>query len=539
MEDKNNANLVIFAELECKNQECGNKNFEIKQYPAPGIPYCDYVHESMRFICPSCGNRYKDEPSFSVNTNFFDNGNGHDKSKSKSQEEEKEQEQDSKSIEQQLTEIYHFKTVKDTEEIYYYNSEKGIFVKNGEQIIKQEYVKYFPDCKIKEVDQVLYHIRWSSLVDRNQFDSKIEWIAANDCMINLKTGEIQPHSPEFMTTVKIPHNYFINIPPLPTPENYIPQLPSLSLSASPCPKIMKFLYEVMSGYVETFLDFVAYCLWREYKFHKWLLLNGSGRNGKGVTTNLVTTFLGKENVSSESLQRLLGRVFSPAQLYGKLANIDADLSKDMLGNTGLLKKITGGDRITVEKKFKNPFDASIVAKMIFSANVIPQTSDESDAFFARLIIINFPKQFLGDAADPHLIDKLTTEQEMSGFFNLIVPRVAKVLEKGITGSNQSLEENYLKYMESSDPIRAFVETAISRSNDKDSFLSKTDLYNAYMDYCIAKQLNPESQFAFSQRLTKDFDIHYELKQKNKSRDYYWIGVKLKDWQKAEEGQETF
>ena len=44
-------------------------------------------------------------------------------------------------------------------------------------------------------------------------------------MINLKTGETKPHSPEFMATVKIPHNYFINIPPLPTTENYIPQLP--------------------------------------------------------------------------------------------------------------------------------------------------------------------------------------------------------------------------------------------------------------------------------------------------------------------------
>ncbi len=466
MEDKNNANLVIFAELECKNQECGNKNFEIKQYPAPGIRYYDYVHESMRFICPSCGNRYKDEPSFSVNTNFFDKGNGHDKGKSKSQEEEKEQEQDSKSIEQELTEIYHFKTVKDTEEIYYYNSEKGIFIKNGEQIIKQEYVKYFPDCKIKEVDQVLYHIKWSNLVDRNQFDSKIEWIAANDCMINLKTGETQPHSPEFMTTVKIPHNYFINIPPLPTPENYFPQLPSLSLSASPCPKIMKFLYEVMSSDdVEKFLDFVAYCLWREYKHHKWLLFNGSGRNGKGVTTNLVTALLGKENVSSESLQRLLRRDFSPAQLYGKLANIDADLSKDMLGNTGLLKKITGGDRITVEKKFKNPFDANVVAKLIFSANEIPLTSDETDAFFARLIIINFPKQFLGDAANPSLIDKLTIKQEISGFFNLIVSRVPKVLKDGITGSNQSLEDNYTKYIESSDPIRAFYETAIDCTSE--------------------------------------------------------------------------
>ena len=78
-------------------------------------------------------------------------------------------------------------------------------------------MKCFPDCKIKDVDQVVYHIRWSNLIDRNQFDSKIEWIAANDCMINLKTGETKPHSPEFMTTVRIPNDYFINIPPLPTP----------------------------------------------------------------------------------------------------------------------------------------------------------------------------------------------------------------------------------------------------------------------------------------------------------------------------------
>ena len=202
MEDKINGDLVIFAELECKNQKCGNKNKKIKQYPAPGIPFGDYIYDSMKFICPSCGNRYKDEPSFSVNTKFFDNGNGngngngHDKSNSKSKTEE-----------QELTEIYDFKTVKDTEEIYYYNSEKGIFVKYGEQIIKQEYVKCFPDCKIKDVDQVVYHIRWSNLIDRNQFDSKIEWIAANDCMINLKTGETKPHSPEFMTTVRIPNDY--------------------------------------------------------------------------------------------------------------------------------------------------------------------------------------------------------------------------------------------------------------------------------------------------------------------------------------------
>ena len=59
------------------------------------------------------------------------------------------------------------------------------------------------------------------------------------------------------------------------------------------------------------------------------------------------------------------------------------------------------------------------------------------------------------------------------------------------------------------------------------------------DYCIAKYLNPESQFAFSSRLTKEFGFLSERKMKDKSRDFYWIGIKLKDWKKAEEGQETF
>jgi hypothetical protein len=149
-------------------------------------------------------------------------------------------------------------------------------------------------------------------------------------------------------------------------------------------------YQVMAPEdVETVLDYMAYCLWRGFPFHRWILFNGSGRNGKGVTTNLITRFLGQNNVSSETLHRLLDRTFAAAKLFGKMANIDADLSSDVLKETGLLKKLTGGDRIPAEDKFKPLFDFNNYAKLIFSANKIPKTPDESDAFYARLIIINF------------------------------------------------------------------------------------------------------------------------------------------------------
>lgn len=79
--------------------------------------------------------------------------------------------------------------------------------------------------------------------------------------------------------------------------------------------------------------------------------------------------------------------------------------KEALKNTGILKKLTGGDSIPAEKKFRPPFQFVNHAKLLFSANEIPMTEDETDAFYSRLIIINFPNQFLGNAADPYLIHK--------------------------------------------------------------------------------------------------------------------------------------
>ena len=79
LENKDNGNRVIFTELPCQNELCGNK--DIKQYPVPGILYGDYVHDIIGFKCTNCGSACKDFPSFSVNANWkgFDNGNGESK----------------------------------------------------------------------------------------------------------------------------------------------------------------------------------------------------------------------------------------------------------------------------------------------------------------------------------------------------------------------------------------------------------------------------------------------------------------------------
>jgi putative DNA primase/helicase len=426
-------------------------------------------------------------------------------------------------FEQELTTRYHFKSMKDTQELYYYDDTSGIYVKGGEWLVEQECVRSNPKIKTKDVTDIKNRIIWANYTDRSAFDPDIEWLCCKNVMVNLRTLETKPLGPECMATVQIPHMYLYNTPCVPAPS-----------------KIMRFFYQVMAPEdVETVLDYLAYCLWRGFPFHRWLLFNGSGRNGKGVTTYLITRFLGQKNVSSETLHRLLDRTFAAAKLFGKMANIDADLSSDALKDTGLLKKLTGGDRIPAEDKFKPLFDFDNYAKLIFSANKIPKTPDESDAFYVRLIIINFPNQFLGSKDNSHLKDELTSESEMSGLLSHVLRRLPLVLERGITTPHSTIDENYIKYTESSDPIRLFVETSIDRISQeaKESYEPKVDLYEAYGRFCAEKRLGKESSETFSRRLKKE-GLEYEPKKIDGTKIYVWKNIKLKDWTKVEEGQET-
>jgi putative DNA primase/helicase len=385
--------------------------------------------------------------------------------------------------------------------------------------------------------EFLGHIERRNYFDRSDFNPSLEWMAFEDCMVNLLTLETMPHSPNFLATVQIPVSYYYHGVSTPVTDFYEWVQDPISISVL-CPKIMKFMYEVMApDDVQTVLDIIAYCLWRDLPFHNYLLFNGSGRNGKGTMLAVIKAFLGTSNVAGESLHKLLNSRFSTSKLYGRLANIHADLSNEALKDTGMLKMLTGGDPIPAEEKFKTPFWFINYAKLLFSTNEIPKTPDETDAFFARPIIINFPNQYLGKKADPHLMKKLTTKAELSGLLKIMLRRLPRVLETGIstiaaTGS-EIIEQNYLKYMLSSNPERAFVEECIEvDANGKEL---KLDVHDAYVRFCNHYKLGVEQSQSFSRKLKGEFG--WKDTQGTDKR-YYWTGIKLKDFTAAEEGQDS-
>ena len=404
-----------------------------------------------------------------------------------------------------LMKKYHFCTLKDTERILYYD--RGVYRKGGEQLIKQKVAEIWGDhATAHDINEIINIIQWSTYTDRSEFDNMK--IALENCVLDLETFQVLNHSPEIKTIIKIPVYY--------DPD-------------AKCPAIDKFLHEVLYPEdVPTIYELIGYCLYPRYHIHKAFMFVGDGSNGKSTLIELIKTFLGRENVVSIPLQKLEYDRFSLAQLYGKLANLYADLPDIALKSTGVFKMLTGGDPLSADVKFSREFiNFTNTAKLIFSANKIPKTYDDTDAFFRRWVILNFPNKFEGDKRDENILQKLTTKEELSGLLNKAIEGLKRLLSRGDFTTTRSTEEWREAYIRMSDPVGAFVMDMVEE--DPLGTVTKDDLYNAFVEYCKLVRLPIKAKNVFSAELSKHVRVERTRLSVKGVRKQAFRGIRLKSF----------
>ncbi len=214
--------------------------------------------------------------------------------------------------------------------------------------------------------------------------------------------------------------------------------------------------------------------------------------------------LGNGNFSNVTLQEICYNRFAAANLYQKMANISADLPKTAISTSGRFKMLTGRDTISAEFKHKNAFQFSNTAKMWFSCNEFPQTTEDTLAYVRRWKIFNCPNAFIGEKANPNILEKLITPTELSGFLNWILEGLNRLLINGRFSENETeekLRENILKL---SNPTRAFLEINIEKTNNTKEFIIETELYSEFIAYCDLNNLPSIRKSQFTQALKEYF-----------------------------------
>lgn len=276
-------------------------------------------------------------------------------------------------------------------------------------------------------------------------------------LLDLKTRELKPHTPDHLSMVQLPVRYDPN---------------------AKCPKwdaqvAATFPHDAV-GVAE---EIVAWFMTPDTSRQKAILFLGPGGTGKSTWLTWLGNFLGVNNISSVSLQHLEQNRFASYQLIGKLANICADLPSAHLFSTSIFRALTGGDQISVERKFHQPFTYLPFTRLIFSANDPPQSEDATDAFFERWIVLNFTNVFRGKTNErkrKELDAELAAPEEMSGVFNKALAR----LEHGqaITVS-ASMRESHDEFRKVTDPMAVWL--AKRTINVPEGMIPPQELLDAY------------------------------------------------------------
>jgi putative DNA primase/helicase len=336
----------------------------------------------------------------------------------------------------------------------------------------------------------------------------LDRINLSNGLLDLRTRNLLPHSSEFLWPIQIPTNYdpsagcylwdwFIN--------NVFPE-DSVHLA-----------YEI-----------AGILLIPDRSFQKAFLFSGPGGNGKSAFLKAITSFLGKENVTSLSLQKLETDRFAAARLYGKLANICSDLpTADLLG-TSVFKALTGTDRITGEHKYQNSFEFEPFAKLLFSTNRPPRTPDDSQGFWDRWIVIPFEREFRGkeeEISREALDGMLADPGQLSGLLNKALDALPQVRSRGISvtpSTTRALSE----FRQTSDPLAAWLDrhTELLPS----AVISKRKLIDAYKAECEQMRRPPVSDKAFGTALQKlRPNIGSGQRTLDDKRQDVYLGIELK------------
>lgn len=402
-------------------------------------------------------------------------------------------------------------TTKDKEQsIYFFN---GRVWEPAETDIASFVKSQFGDkITTRFMNEVINHIRWSTYDNNKILSSEPppNLIPVLNGVFDIEKNKLIDYEPEhnFLETQIIPVEYNQN---------------------AKCPAIEKFLNEVLfQEDIKVIKEFVGFCLYRRYFLNKALILVGSGSNGKSVFLRLLKEFLGPKNVSARTIQELIYNRFAPSNLYRKLANIFADIPNDALKTTSLFKALTGEDMVSVEKKFgRDPIEFTNYAKLIFSANILPQAFDDTDAFYRRFILVEFPNKFEGDKADPFILKKLTTKEELSGLFNVAIENLRNLINQGIFSNAKTIEKTREDYLKKADPVAYFVNEMVEE--EPDGIIPINDVYEKFIDFCRENKLVPCSDRAFGKkfRLAVKFPFSIVRKEIDGRTKRCYAGIKIR------------
>ena len=134
-----------------------------------------------------------------------------------------------------------------------------------------------------------------------------------------------------------------------------------------------------------------------------------------------------------------------------------------MSSTDVVKKSVGEDVLVYEKKGKDATHFRSQAKLLFSANGMPENlDDKSDAYYRRLLVLELDHVIAEDQKDTRLKSKVAKEMEFA--VHMAVGALQALYERGHFEESEHSKEMVEKLRRASDSVQAFLDEMICRKD---------------------------------------------------------------------------
>ena len=236
------------------------------------------------------------------------------------------------------------------------------------------------------LENVLKFLKINLIEGKWKTFNRMEWIAFNDCVLEIKTGKTHEHSPEFGFTSCLEHDY-----PKPNDINSNNSnnsiLDQLRINA---PTFYAWAMHAQKGDPQKIMKLVAavngVIKFRFHELQMFLCLVGVPGAGKGTFARLLEKMVGRSNHASAKLSKL-GDNNVLAQIMSKQLVICPD-EKKVNCDLSTLLSLTGGDTISYRPIYQPQANGKFYGTLMVLANSNPFVGDVA-GIDRRLSLLTF------------------------------------------------------------------------------------------------------------------------------------------------------
>lgn len=315
---------------------------------------------------------------------------------------------------------------------------------------------------------------------RCRFVPDRRYVAFRNCVLDMETGRVYPHSYRYCTDIILNFNY--------DQDAKSALWDKILMQTVPDPGMRRSLQQFCG----------AFLISRDkHRFEYICFVIGEGQNGKSLICNAIVNVFKNEDENGMRVTNCI-TTFTPEQLFksaqmdyhmaevqGKIMNYCDDVSdKDFSG--GDFKSFVSGGEFTGRSPYSREMTkVTKVPIMLCCANKIPPTTDDSDGYYRRFLIINCPNRVSEKEKDPQLVMKLRADDVRAAIFNWMMEGRTQLLENNckIDMSDSVLAMKDDMKADSNSARRWIREYGLEPGEDENDWKPLKEWMGVYMQYC--------------------------------------------------------